>query len=137
MLSETLLPVVSFFDYATLVVLRLTNKQMISFVDRYAEKLAFRRTFNVSYRRLYQGQLRQEFTLKEVNADSSYAVVHSVDLDRTDNERIADAVAELQSHIGPHAVHELHFYELDFSVKLLVYLVPALRHASEIHLHYA
>ncbi|KAH7699446.1 hypothetical protein AAVH_33448, partial [Aphelenchoides avenae] len=138
MLSETLLDVASFLDYASLVVLRLVNKQLFSFVDRYADELAFRRSFVVSYGISPQTRTYQ-LRIAEARADNRLGpvVVHTVELERIDDERITRAATELQSHIGPHAVHCALLDDLSFSVKLLVDLIPALRYATDIHLGYA
>ncbi|KAH7700638.1 hypothetical protein AAVH_32239, partial [Aphelenchoides avenae] len=108
MLIETLLDVTSFLDYATLVALRLTEKQLLCFVDRYAEQLAFRRSFVVSHSRIDEAP-QYQLEVGEVRADNAYAVVHTVEIDGTDIEQIAAAASELQSHIGPHAVQEVEF----------------------------
>lgn len=130
MLSETLLDVASFLDYASLVVLRLTSKQLLGIADKYAEKLAFRRTFSVTY-------LKPVLTIKESRVDDPHAVVHRMELRGTHNERLHDVADALQSHIGPHAIRGIYLYELNFSLTQLVDLVPPLRFALELHLQFA
>ncbi|KAH7712416.1 hypothetical protein AAVH_20258 [Aphelenchoides avenae] len=131
MLSEILLDVVSFFDYATLVLFRLTNKQSIRFVDRYADQLAFRRTFTV-YSRTGQA-LGSQLFLEEIRADNSRMPLH---LDATDDERLSGAIYVLHLLIDPHAVVEVDLEQFPLSVKPFVEHVPALRHASEVYLDY-
>ncbi|KAH7691333.1 hypothetical protein AAVH_40153, partial [Aphelenchoides avenae] len=134
MLSEVLLDVISFFDYATLVFLRLANKQLLCFADRYAEQLAFRRTFNVSCR-ILEPQVYQ-LSVSEVRANITHVPQQTIVLDASDTARTLRALDELYLLIGPHAVLEVGLGELPFSVKLFVERVPALRHASEVHLDY-
>lgn len=136
MLSEILLDIVSFFDYATLVLFRLTNKQLLCFADRYAAQLAFRRTFTV-LGRTSQALVGMVFHLEEIRADNSTIRVHTMEVDAGDEERLLGAMAELHSLIGPHAVHLLDLAEIRFYVKLFVMDVPAVRHASEVCLDFA
>lgn len=137
MLSEILLVVVSFFDYGTLVVLRLTNRQLLRFADRYSGQLAFRRTFDVyCLRRQVQARLC-DLWVTGARADNSHTPVYTTELDSTDNERLIGALSELHSFIGPHAVCEVFLDKIAFPIKMLVDLVPALRHASDICLKYA
>lgn len=136
MLSEILLDVACFLDYATLVVIRLSNKHLLCFAHKYADQLAFRRTFILSSSGPYPTQ-PYRFSVAEFRADNLYALRHTEDLEGIDDERIADAATKLQSHIGPHVVHYVHLSGLNFSLKPFVDLIPALRYASEIRLNYS
>jgi hypothetical protein len=137
MLSEILLDAVSFLDYSTLVMLRLANQQLLRFCDRYVGQLAFRRSFILSYNRSFRVANLHELSVYDITGDRWRARVHRIELDRTDEERIVDALTELQPYIGPHEVHELDLFDFNLPVKLLVDLIPTARYASVIRLNYA
>ncbi|KAH7696389.1 hypothetical protein AAVH_18609 [Aphelenchoides avenae] len=116
MLQEILLDVVSFVDYATLVMLKLSNQGLLRFVDRHGEMLAVRRTFMIECH-------ADKFTV--LNA-IEWWLRERVVINANDTER-RSALAELKAIIGPDVVKGIGFYEAKIPIRSLVDAIHAVR----------
>ncbi|KAH7695638.1 hypothetical protein AAVH_37300, partial [Aphelenchoides avenae] len=126
--NESLLVVLHFADYKTLVLAKLSGRQFLRLIVKYAEELARRRTFRVTFY-----ATRIEFEDVTVSGQRSFRY------ERFSLASLAAACRELAEVIGPHAVAELSSRENTWDVPgvgVVFEAAPPLKYAEAVVIHH-
>ncbi|KAH7691425.1 hypothetical protein AAVH_40059, partial [Aphelenchoides avenae] len=98
--NESLLIVLQFADYETLVLTKLAGARFLRLVKKYAEELARRRRLRVTF-------VPNVISCYDMVPDSRHVMIN---YEPGNQASVAVACRELASVIGPHAVAELYLY---------------------------
>ncbi|KAH7709835.1 hypothetical protein AAVH_22885 [Aphelenchoides avenae] len=125
LVNESLLQVLHFADYKTLVLAKLAAAPFLRLGIKYAEELACRHRFRVECWASW-------ITLKDVTLDTQLQVVHY----QRDNEAsLAAACRKVAEYIGPHAVGQLVFYVyISYMPGVIFEAASPLAHAEDVWL---
>ncbi|KAH7684733.1 hypothetical protein AAVH_40759 [Aphelenchoides avenae] len=125
--NESLLQVLHFADYKTLVLANLAGRRLLRLVVKFADELARRRRYLVY---VYTALIEYD--------DVTIGVGGSIPYEPCDRSSLAAACRELAGAIGPHAVAILTFYGNTWNmpdVGVICVAAPALKCAEEVVLH--
>ncbi|KAH7702626.1 hypothetical protein AAVH_30213, partial [Aphelenchoides avenae] len=125
--NESFLQVLHFADYKTLVLTKLVGKHFLRLAVKYAEELARRRSFLVTF-----------WTAQITVSDMTSLVGGSIPYKHGHQTSLAHACRELAGLIGPHAVTTLTFHENTWvmpGVCAIFEAAPALKYTEDVVLH--
>ncbi|KAH7708694.1 hypothetical protein AAVH_24056 [Aphelenchoides avenae] len=122
--NESLLVVLGFADYRTLVIAKLAGTPFLRVVTKFAEELARRRSFRVTFyteQLVYYDGERRTSILYEAGNETS----------------IVAACRELNAVIGPHFVDHLYFCDNTWNmpgVSVIFEAAPQLKYAEDVEI---
>lgn len=122
--NESLLAVLQFLDYKSVVFAKLTEKHFQRFITKFADDLAHRRRFRVSL----------ETTRISFN-DLTVGPRWSIQYESDKQASLAAACRELDRVIGPHAVVSLNFSEDTWKMRgvgVIFKAAPPLKYAEDV-----
>lgn len=127
--NESLLVVLHFADYRTVVLAKLAERRFLRLGTKFAEELARRRTFHVC---LYATRI--------TCTDETIDARRNIQYEPGSLTSLAAACREVAKAIGPHAVAQLFFFEYTWNmlgVGAIFEAAPPLKYAEEMRFPYS
>ncbi|KAH7670054.1 hypothetical protein AAVH_42723, partial [Aphelenchoides avenae] len=125
LVNESLLQVLHFADYETLVLAKLAASPLLRLAVKFAAELACRHRFHIEFDASW-------VSYKDVTLDTQLQVVH---YQRDNHASLAAACRKVAKDIGPHAVGQLVFYVFMSSMPGVIFAdASPLAHAEDAEL---